>query len=259
VELHTRLYDDLVRKIWFSPAQGRELAREPYERRETPEGAFYALGRTDHLIFLALHMAKHFIHGGLSLRQMMDVALHMQKYRESIDVGRFWDVMEKLRFQKLLSAIFSAMVDFGGFEDTDFPGMKRQEPETVAALLNDLESGGWLGISQIKERKSAYFLYSRAAYARQRKALPFDVYMLWRFLAFNAHSMFPSRAELEAEYPRAQKTAWLLPMAWAHHVSFWVLRKFTGNVRAGLTRREDHTDAVSRDRMMLFHEFQMME
>ena len=259
VELHTRLYDDLTSKVWFSPGEGRELVREPYERRETPEGAFYTLGRTDQAIFLALHMAKHFIHGGLSLRQMMDVALHMQKNHESIDVGRFWDVMEKLRFFKLLSAVFSTMVDLCGFEENDFPGMQKQDPETVAALLNDLESGGWLGISQNKERKSAYFLYSRAAYARQRKALPFDLYMLWRFFSFNAHSVFPKRAELEAEYPHAQKTAWLLPAAWLHHVSLRFLRKFTGSVRAGLTRRVEHMDGISKDRVKLFKEFHMMD
>ncbi len=259
VELHSRLYDDLARKIWFSPAQGRELAQEPYERRETPEGVFYTLGRTDQTIFLALHMAKHFIHGGLSLRQMMDITLHMQKYHESIDVTRFWDVMEKLRFQTLLSVVFSAMVDFGGFREEDFPGMQKQKPETVLALLNDLESGGWLGLGQSKERKSAYFLYSRAAYARQRKALPFNVYMLWRFFTYNAHSVFPPRAELEAEYPHAQKTVWLLPAAWAHHVSLRFVRKFTGNVRAGLTRREEHMDDISQDRLKLFREFHMME
>ena len=75
VELHALLYDEIVESVWFGKNDGREFVREPFCRVETPEGAYNCLGDTDNLLFLSLHMIKHFIISGMSLRILMDVAL----------------------------------------------------------------------------------------------------------------------------------------------------------------------------------------
>ena len=75
IEVHVSLYDEIVENVWFQKVGRNEVINETYEKVVSPMGAYYTLGPTDNLIFLALHMMKHFIGSGLTIRMMIDIAL----------------------------------------------------------------------------------------------------------------------------------------------------------------------------------------
>lgn len=68
LELHVRFYDELAEEHWFRESALDVFIREEFKRMDSPDGAYYTLGDTDNLIFLTLHLVKHFIHSGLSGR-----------------------------------------------------------------------------------------------------------------------------------------------------------------------------------------------
>lgn len=61
VELHVMLYDEIVEDVWFGRMDGREFVCESAIEVATQDGSYRTLGYTDHMIFLMLHLIKHFI------------------------------------------------------------------------------------------------------------------------------------------------------------------------------------------------------
>ena len=75
---------------------------------------------TDQLLCLTLHMIKHFIEGGLSIRMMLDLALHYVKCKEHIDPTRYWNALKQLHYAELVGSVLWIMIKHGGFSETEF-------------------------------------------------------------------------------------------------------------------------------------------
>lgn len=256
VELHTLLYDEIVESIWFGKKDGRELIQEPFGRVETPEGSYTCLGDTDNLLFLSLHMIKHFIISGMSLRILMDVALFFAKNRDRVDLERFWNTMKQLRYERLMNCVLWAAVDHFGFEPTDFPGIGTRRPPQTAVVLADLEQGGWLGFNDKEAREDGWYEYNRQMLLRDKKPWQYKAYMLrWRL---DAVWTSLSYRQLETECAYLKKRPWLYPAALLGKF-FRKLGKF---LRYGLTRSiasdEEKMSESGRQRMKLFRELEML-
>ena len=258
IELHVLLYDETTGDIWFKKTDGQKLLQETYEKHYSPEGSYLTLGKTDNLIFLVLHMVKHFIHSGISLRQMMDIALYLKTYRFQIDSERFWSTLESLRYKKLVNTVLSALVSFGSFSPDDFAGYERVDDVAVSALVHDLEIGGWLGGNETEERKAARYRYNRSRYMKNRNTFIFWCHMLRRTFFRCFYAAIPSRTTLEANFPYAQKTTWLIPIAWIQHMFSCVLRLLLGKFDAGIASRMEQSSENKETRVQLFKLLQMM-
>lgn len=258
VELHVSLYDEIVEDVWFQGIEEAELTREPRRRRECPDGVFYTLGETDELIFLTLHAAKHFIFSGMSLRQIMDVAIFFANNSEFIDTDRFWRVMEKLRFRRLAECILWAAVEHFGFAAREFPGLGDKASETMAAVLDDLEKGGWLGHNDLHTREDGWLEYTRQIMLKERSQGAYERYMLRRRFAGPWRRIFPSRAKLAEAYPRAGECIWCVPWAWLR-VCFGKLgRLLRGSASKHIVTDAGQLSESGQDRIRIFRELDMM-
>ena len=147
VEVHVRLYDELVEDIWFGKDMSSGFIQEEPLVVHGRDGVYHTLGITDHLLFLTLHMVKHFILSGISIRMILDIVLYISKNRENIDFDRFWSTMKELKYDQLIHCILWASVNYCGFEQESFPGLDVAFADSpkVDQVLDDLESGGFLG------------------------------------------------------------------------------------------------------------------
>ena len=93
VELHVNLYDEIIQEVWFQGMRDEDFILESLRREKTKEESYLTLGCTDHLLFLMLHMVKHFIISGTSLGMMLDTALFFRKHRAKIDTDRIWKIL----------------------------------------------------------------------------------------------------------------------------------------------------------------------
>ena len=205
VELHVMLYDEIVEDVWFGRMDGREFVCEPPIEAETPDGCYRTLGYTDHMIFLMLHLIKHFILTGMSLRMMLDVALFFSHHAERIDSARFWKTMESLKYGTIAQSILWAMVWYCGIEAASIPGPCEACPEQVDMILDDLENGGWLGKIDEKAREEGWYEYNRQLLMKNRSKAQYLLFMLrWKIGAY-LKALFPSRKTLAIRYPCVQK------------------------------------------------------
>lgn len=260
MELHVMLYDEIVEDVWFGRMDGREFVSEPAIEVATQDGSYRTLGYTDHMIFLMLHLIKHFIMTGMSLRMMLDVALFFSHHAERIDSARFWKMMESLKYGTIAQSILWAMVRYCGIDATSIPGLCEACPEQVDMILDDLENGGWLGKIDEKAREEGWYEYNRQLLMKNRSKSQYLLFMLrWKTGAY-LKALFPSRKTLAIRYPCVQKSVIVIPFVWVHRLIFRGSRAVKkGALTTYIVTDEKKIGASAQERVQMFKNLGMMD
>ena len=260
VELHVMLYDEIVEDVWFGRMDGREFVSEPAIEVATQDGSYRTLGYTDHMIFLMLHLIKHFILTGMSLRMMLDVALFFSHHAERIDSARFWKTVESLKYGTIAQSILWAMVRYCGIEAASIPGLCEACPEQVDMILDDLENGGWLGKIDEKAREEGWYEYNRQLLMKNRSKAQYLLFMLrWKIGAY-LKALFPSRKTLAIRYPCVQKSTLLIPLVWLHRLIFRGSRAVKkGALTTYIITDEKKIGTSAQERVQMFKSLGMMD
>ena len=260
LELHVALYAELIREIWFGNVTENELVQESFVEVTDENGTFVTLGHTDHLIFLTLHMIKHFILEGLTLRMMLDLALFFSKNREAIDAVRYWKVMKKLHYDQLVISVLGILISHGSFDQTDFPGLASDVPAQKSAVLEDLLQGGYMGVKEKEARHKSGMQYNRQMLLREKSQGQYALFMaLWKIRS-GLNAMFPSAHKLCKKYPCAEKSKLLLPFVWVYHVVSFPIKN-RHKIAPGRDIQWDAApgDNIVQKRMELFEKLGMLD
>lgn len=260
VELHVILYDEIVEDVWFGKMDGSEYVREPHMLVESEDGKYYTLGYTDHFIFLALHMIKHFILSGLTLQMMLDVALYFKKHAGRIDVDRVWNTVKSLHYDKLFNCILWAMVQYCGFSKTDFPGICSEASEQVETILDDLEEGGWMGYADKAAREDGWKEYNRQILMKNKSKLQYWLYMLRWNMGLYMKALFPTKQALAVRYPYILKHPFLIPYVWFHRLIFRGGKAVkNGALTNYIVSDEQNASATGKERIQMFQNLNMLD
>lgn len=259
LELHVALYAELIQEVWFKGIKVTDLTQESMICVFEEDGCFTTLGHTDQLIFLTLHMIKHFILEGLTLRMMLDIALYFSSNRERIDHARFWDTVERMHYAKLVSGILWAMISYGDFEVADFPGLKEAVPEHVQMILNDLQTGGYMGNKEQAERLESGMEYNYQLMRKQKSALRYTLYMVgWKIKSGLAY-MFPTAKTLQILYPITEKYPTLMPALWVWQACSFPFKKIlSGALKRDVRSDDSNMTAIMKKRLEIFRALDMI-
>lgn len=259
IEIHTSLYPELTETAWKHFVNQKDLQKEPLHRVDMSDGSFDTLGHTDQLIFLTLHMVKHFVESGLSIRMMLDMALHFSTYCEQIDAERFWYVMRSLKCDGCVSAVLWIMVRYGGFQTADFPGIGEAVPESMDAILCDMETGGYMGAKAMQERHESGMEYYRQMMLKSRSSVQYWCYMLSLKIRSGSRNMFPAYQQLKTMYPCVERYPFIAPAAWAFQIVRYPVLKIKSGVLRWDIRSENSTiSPESEQRIALFKKLKML-
>ena len=169
------------------------------------------LSPTDHLLFLICHAYKHFLHGGVGIRQLCDMGLFVQRYGNQIQWQHILDACRSLHIDRLAAAMFRIGAEhlalplpeiFAGYE------------EDVQPLLGDVLSGGVYGMSDLNRAHSSTLTLEAVAAERQG-----------RRRGGVLRSVFLPASSLEGRYTYLRSHKWLLPAAWTQRVWDYVFRQ----------------------------------
>lgn len=258
IEIHTNLYPELTQRAWKDFVASKDLQSEPWIRVYEPDGSFNTLGHTDQLIFLTLHMVKHFVESGLSIRMMLDTALHFSRFYQEIDVQRFWRVMRSLRCDGCVSVILWIMIRCGGFRAEDFPGIVEAAPESMDGILRDLETGGYMGAKAMQERHESGMEYYRRMLMKNKSTLQYWCYMLSWKVRSGSSNMFPSYQRLKAMYPCIEYNPCIAPAVWVFQMVLYPVSKIrTGVLRRDIRSERSVISSESEQRVALFEKLGM--
>lgn len=201
LEVHTEMYYKTTEDILL---KGLVSYDEPY----MDCGGFRSLGINDALMFLTVHLLKHFFNGAAGLRQICDLLVHMQHYKNDIDWKKYNELMEKLGFSGFVSAIKGIGCKYFGFD------FENADEESGDLLLDDTEIGGNFGRNETDAGSFYYtFLKQRTGMTEKEFNAYYDKHS--RGTAFDR--MFPRLNSMQRQFPKLIKAPWLLP-------AYWVIR-----------------------------------
>ncbi len=212
VELHHKLYDELFADSWFFQIPA---IKEPFVQVSCGGITFPTLGDTDNCLFLILHLVKHFLLGGISLRHVMDVLLFLAACRETADFDRIRRVLSDMHYETLLAVLCDIGVRYLGFSADDFV-FGGAKPELSEKLLEDICLGGTFGTGDA-EREQFSHIYNEAFFKKYKQA-DYET----SFRAYHHQSgvrrLFPPKAQLIGQYRYLERRPYLLPVAWVQRM-----------------------------------------
>jgi hypothetical protein len=163
------------------------------------------------LVYLLIHLAKHFSSSGVGLRSVLDIGVFIWKKGEAIDKT----VLSKLLEQAQLPVFYQNMVALNrhwfGFPIPFDPTEEKVDEVFADRLLDYLIESGVHG----KGKDFNSYLAGIASKTAQSG----DVAKGRRQFFFKM--AFPSRQSMASTYPYLHKYKWLLPVAWFQR--FWKL------------------------------------
>ena len=188
IELHQFLFDP------ESEAYGSwNRFFEKADQNRTECHGVLTLCPTEHMLYLLLHAFKHFLHSGFGVRQVCDIVLFGQQYRECIQWKDVEDCLIALRADRFATALFALGEKYWGI-----PAPLHQDTDPEPLLQDLLEAGVYGGSSTARKHSSNMTLSA----ATGRKS------------GHGFRALFPPRSSLTPRFPYLKNRPWLLPWAW---------------------------------------------
>lgn len=213
LEVHIMLYSHTTEQVVFN---GLKLYGEAYETITFDGNEYKVLGINDGLLYLTAHYIKHLINGGGGVRQMMDLLLYMDYYKDQINADKYFRILRELKYERLIRVIMSIGAEYFGF------AYEKTDPELMQQILDDTEQGGIFGYSA-NDRQNFYQAYCsrRTCWSRARYKL------FWWFKSETTiiNKLFPSRKKMLERGYRYARYRILLPVAWIHRYFDIIARK----------------------------------
>lgn len=241
LEVHVALYSESRAKILFN---GLDMYSEPWSKMEIDGYSYNILGINDGLMYLTAHYIKHLVNEGGGVRQMMDLLLYMEKYRDKIDFDRYNRLLKELKYDKLVEAIKTIGAKYFGM---DFEIIRE---ELADRLLSDSEIGGIFGF-ETNDRKNFYDAYCDRRTTMSRYKYKAFVWLKSEKNIFN--KLFPPAVKLVNYHGYSYaKNKLLVPVAWLH-------RYF--DIICGRRKKVENksSTAAFRERMQLMQDLGMIE
>ncbi|MBR6007291.1 MAG: nucleotidyltransferase family protein [Clostridia bacterium] len=197
------------------------------------------LAPTDHLLYLLCHAYKHFLHGGIGIRQTADIGLFSAKYADEIDWEHVQKGCEQIRILQFAFALFRIAEKYLGLP---CPPMFRSSEVDEEPLLNDILSGGLYGVEDINRAHSSTLTIDAVASGKTGKRRGGAL-----------RSVFLPADSLAGRFPYLRKRPWLLPVAWVQRGWRYLAERRIGKVRPSETLR------IGKDRIALLRKYDIID
>jgi len=241
LEAHVKIYSNPTVKIVFN---GMKMYNEPWNKMEINGYRYNVLGPNDTLMYLTAHYIKHFVYSGSGVRQMMDLLLYIEKYKNKLNIDAYNELLKVLNYDKLIDAIKTIGAKYFGFN------YEVKYVELAEQILNDTEIGGIFGNST-DGRKNFYLSYCKKRTTKSK--MGFRLFMMSNDDRGLKSRIFPGKKILVEVlgYKYAKHTI-LMPIAWLNRLFDMVFkrRKTTDSVQGN----EEFTE-----RMKLMQDLGMIE
>ena len=174
----------------------------------------YALSLEYHALLLLAHLAKHLLHCGCGIRQVMDISLYFHQYENELDWDVLFQWLDEMKLSTFALRVFSYCYYVFGLTVyfKELPE-DRQFFERMSAIL--LENG-------IFGEKHTFF---KSVYKLNNNYTGFN--RKWHDLLALLRFAFPPYSELRLSrrYSYVDKKPWLVPAAILHRAFGGIFRK----------------------------------
>lgn len=218
VEVHWKLVVDDYFKCDFS-----EYEKNVWNSSNTitiMNEEYRTLSYEDFVLHLLIHMITHLKNSGFGIRQVYDLVLYVNEYKEQIDFNSLLSSCQKYGIQEFaVVMLYLIKTEFGVDIDINTDMDKELIIKSEQALLNWIfESGVHGDKNEAEGFRTLYMHYSKEE----------DISKFKRII----NLIFPARKYLSSRYNYAKKNIILLPIAWIHHMIYGIFFKGYGIINS---------------------------
>lgn len=195
----------------------------------------HSLSYDQHLLFLIFHYIKHFLHGGVGIRQICDIAKFILEYQDKLDFDTLWKTLDNLNFLYLIENTLAIAACIFPQLETILPASFHKDYDSYHNLLEDIIDAGVYGKSSMERVHSSTITLH--AYSDQGKVSL-------------RHSLFPGKTTMVKRYPYLDKHPYLLPVAWLSRI-FVYLRKDSTDTKVSIN--------IGKQRVALLQQYKVIK
>ncbi len=196
-------HDKILNNKFSSKADYLDCFKNSWEHATTKENGYtYVLNLEYHLVYLIAHTAKHFYQNGAGVRMVLDIAIILKKFGNTLNFSLIWEELKNINLEIFAKCLFDLCDRWFQVGTCD---TKYKVDETTYELMSKyVLMGGTFGFGL------------NAAIREMRKQYPgTDNRKLIQFKAFWG-KVFLNFEEMKPKYPILVKAPYLLPFAWIH-------------------------------------------
>lgn len=202
IELHLALFSKSSQAYGFYQV-AFDHAFETYATHMIEGVQVYSLSHDQHFLFLVLHFAKHFLHGGVGIRQLMDIIMYIEAFKDDINWNYIFKQLDKadlVTFFLNTLEIAHVYLDFD-YDNINLCNYKRIKNE-YQELLDDIMESGIFG-QTTQERIHSSTITLNAMESGKVNVLK---------------SVFPPLEDMKGKFPYLNEKPYLLPVAQATRI-----------------------------------------
>ena len=218
IEMHTTLFSE-DSKAYGSYQKFFKNAFEEAQPHMIQGCQVYSLSHEQHLLFLMMHFVKHFLHGGVGFRQLLDIIIYAETYGKRIDWNAIYVVLKQEHLLKLVENLFAIGHQYLGFsfEHIILPRDFAENKMDFEDLLADIWDAGIFGKSSQERLHSSTITLSAA---EGHKSL--------------CSTLFPPLKSMQQKYNYLKRAPILLPLAWSNRILHYVFDKKEGSAKGAM-------------------------
>ena len=234
IELHLSLFPQTSKAY----GQYQLMFQKPFQQAITHSimGVdVYSLSYDQHLLFLILHFTKHFLHGGVGIRQLLDIAMYTEAYAKQIHWDYIFQQLEHADLVVFMLNAFEICHACLGLDETciDYGKYSRIQNEYQDLLEDIIESGIFGQTSQERIHSSTITL--NAMEKGKVNVLK---------------SVFPSLSEMKGKFPYLNDKPYLLPVAQATRILNYVKNNNQTQSKKTVELGNQRVDLLKKYKMM---------
>lgn len=195
----------------------------------------YSLEYTQHLLFLILHFVKHFFHGGVGIRQVVDIVMYSEAYGDKVDWDRLYDILKNLNIYVLIVNLFAMAHDLLEFDYTKIRVPEGIDKSDYQDLFDDIMDAGIFGQSSSERIHSATITLNTISDGKTSVL----------------KSIFPSLKEMQGKYKYLNKYPVLLPFAY--------LSRIVNYKKNNSSKNSQRTIEVGKQRIELLKKYRVIK
>lgn len=234
IELHTALFS-LESKAYGNYQRYFDQAFDECIVHRIDGVDVYSLEYTQHLLFLILHFVKHFFHGGVGIRQVVDIVMYSEAYGDKVNWDRLYDILKDLNIYVLITSLFAMAHDRLEFDYTKIRVPEGIDKSDYQDLFDDIMDAGIFGQSSSERIHSATITLNTISDGKTSVL----------------KSIFPSLKEMQGKYKYLNKYPVLLPFAY--------LSRIVNYKKNNSSKNSQRTIEVGKQRIELLKKYRVIK
>ncbi len=217
-EVHAKLWDGSVDDAMMGKTKNLNISVKNSLLVNFSDQKIRVLNQTDAMIFMTMHLVKHFMFSQASLKMAYDLALYYVNNKDAVDTERYKKCINELGFNTIVSAFFSSMVCYCGFGKFDFDAITNYDTTLCEKFVDGLmqfESGSDENMPDL--HLLAKYYASNKLTAQKGQHYDF-LYNAQKVLSKKVKILFPETDYLAIEYPCLKKHPYLYVPVWFHRL-----------------------------------------